>query len=345
MDKLWLNFRSSVRAFATSDDYYTSAELSIQGHFWTVFGRSSDFMERTWQATSYSRSAWRSQVQPQCVSDEGTPEEGGLFDWLAENQVRYQLFGEACGLPSHGASPLDTHYPGGFIQSIGYPDVEKACYYAGRLRVLCDLGSFVYMTLPNDHTQGVSDMTPSPETMVAVNDEATGMVVEALSKSPFWSESLLVVTEDDPADGGDHIDHHRLPILFVSPWIKHGYVSPTHMDTSSLHKMFANILGLPYENATVEKAALPLDLFTSTPDMTPFTHTPRQWPLSCGEKSSLAEKRLTGSWDLRDADEQPGLEAQVRRVMRGEELQTLPPEIERQIQMRGTAANASPWRR
>lgn len=345
MDKLWVNARSLARTFATSDDYYTSAELSIQGHFWTVYGRSSDFMERTWQVTGYSRSAYKSPVQPQCVTDVGEPQEGSLFDWLSNNQVPHSIMGEACGIPQSSTDgALDIKYPGGFIQSIGYPDVEKACYFAGRLRVLCNIGPFVYMTLPNDHTQGVGNDTPSPEAMVAVNDEATGMIVEAFSKSPWWADSLVVVTEDDPADGGDHVDHHRTPVLFASPWIKRGYVSKTHIDTSSLHKMFAHILGLPYPNTSVEKAALPLDLFTSTPDLTPFTHQARQWPLSCGEKSSLAEKRLTSSWDFTDADEQPGLDAQLRRVMRGEELQELPKETLRQMNFRKDARQVT-WRR
>ncbi len=344
MDSLFGNFRDVARTFATSDNYYTDAELSIQGHFWTVFGRSSDFMERTWQATGYSRSAWRSAVQPQCVSDVGTPQEGGLFEWLGNNHATYAVFGEACGIPpGGGAGHVDGHYPGGFIQSIGHADIEKACYYAGRLRVLCNIPSFVYMTLPNDHTLGVGDKTPSPETMVAVNDEATGMVVEALSKSPFWADSLVVVTEDDPSGGGDHIDHHRTPIAFASPWIKRGYVSPTHIDASSLHKMFAHILGLPYPNALVEKAALPLDMFSAAPDMTPFSHTARRWPLSCGEQSTLAEKALTGSWNLSAVDEQPGLGQQVDRVMRGAELRALTPAVSQQMQTRAATPSQS-WR-
>lgn len=348
MDKLWLNARDVARTFATSDNYYTGAELSIQGHFWTTYGRSSDFMERTWPETGYSRNAWRSAVQPQAVDDYGRPEEGSLFDWLGKHGVPYQILGEASGLPDASSGPpsIDSRYPGGFIQSIGYPDVEKACYFAGRLRVLCDIPTFVYMTLPNDHTLGVGNTTPSPETMVAVNDEATGMVIEAFAASPFWADSLVVVTEDDPADGGDHVDHHRVPVLFASPWIKRGYVSPTHIDTSSLHKMFAHLLGLPYPSETVAKAALPLDLFSSTPYTTPFVHAPRQWPLSCGEKSTLSEKRLTGSWNLEDVDEQPGLDQQIRRTMRGEELETLPPELESQIarSARG-ASRVNVWRR
>jgi hypothetical protein len=97
------------------------------------------------------------------------------------------------------------------------------------------------------------------------------------------------------------------------------------MDIASIHKIAAHVLGLPYPNAIVASAALPLDLFSSTPDLAPYTYSPRQWPLTCGEASTLAERRLTESWDLSDVDRQPGLDAQVRRWMRGEQLQEVPP--------------------
>ena len=326
MDRVWTNFRTLVRTFATSDNYYTDAELSAQGHTWTTFGRSSDFTERTWQLDGYAHNDYTSRVQPQGFAKIGYPEEGSLFDWLGQNQIDYSILGEGLGearrLQPEKHVALDVHYPGGFVQS-QEPDVEKGCYIAGRARVVCDLGSFVYATLFNDHTRGAAPGTPSIDVQIAVNDEATGMVVDALSHSPLWASSLVIVTEDDPAGGGDHIEHHRTPILFASPWIKRGYVSKTHMDVSSLHKMFAHLLGLPYLNAVISSASLPLDLFSSTPDFTPYDYKPRVVPLSCGEDSTLAETILTQSWDFTRADEQPGLGAQVFRYMRGDQLQQL----------------------
>ena len=339
MDKLWHNFRSLVRMFATDDNHYTDAELSNQGHTWMTYGRSSDFTERTWHINGYSRNGWKSPIQPQGTTDVGEPIEGSLFQWLVANKLIFSVLGEAEGsreltTQSDGTSPIDIHYPGGFVQSIGYPDIEKSCYVAGRARVLCDLAPFVFMTLPNDHTQGVSPKQASPEVMIATNDEATGMLIDAISHRPEWASTLVVVTEDDPANGGDHVEQHRTPILFASPWIKHGYVSKTHIDVSSLHKMLAHIFGLPYPHAIVAKAGMPFDLFSSVPDYTPFTYKPRVWPASCGKDATLAEQKLTQSWDMEEVDEQPGLDAQLWRYLRGEQYQTLPPSLERAIQIR-----------
>jgi hypothetical protein len=335
MDRLWKNLRTIARTFAVSDNYYTDAEISNQGHTWTTYGRSSDFTERTWHLNGYARSVWSSPAQPQGISDIGTPEEGSLFDWLENSGVKIDILGEGEGTPRKplldGHTALDARYPGGPIQSIGYPDVEKSCYLAGRARLLCNFSSFAYATLPNDHTLSAQKDRGSPETMIAVNDEATGMVIDAISHSPMWARTLIVITEDDPANGGDHVEHHRVPIAFVSPWVKRGYVSKTHIDVSALHKLFAHIFGIPYENAIVAGAGLPLDLFSSTPDYTPYTYAPREWPLTCGKEATLAETKLTASWSFDEEDRQPGLDAQLWRLLRGEPLEKLTPKMERQI--------------
>ena len=337
MDQIWRNFRQIVKAFATSDNYYIDAELSIQGHVWTTVGRSNDYCERTWAMDGDGRDPRHDPAPDVNILGVAKPAEGSMFDWLEANKVTYGIFGEGSSLPdAHPGvpSPVANDYPGGFIQSIDYPDVEKACYLAGRLRIVCDLPPFVYATFPNDHTHGVRNGTVVPETMISVNDEATGMLVDAVSHSPFWKSTLIVVLEDDPSQGGDHIDNHRSPIAFVSPWVKRGYVSKTHVDVSSVHKLFAHLLGVPYPNDVVAHAALPLDLFTSTPDFTPWSYSPRVVPTTCATGASKAEQKLTDSWDFRRVDAQPGLDGQVMRWLRGEQWQALPSSVENSIAAR-----------
>ena len=64
-------------------------------------------------------------------------------------------------------------------------------------------------------------------------------------------------------------------------------------------------------------AALPFDMFTSSPDFSPFTYTPRTWPLACDAAATPQEKALTTVWDFDEPDEQPGLDDQVTRYMMG----------------------------
>jgi DNA-binding beta-propeller fold protein YncE len=329
-DQIWFNFRSLARAFTASDNFYNLAVQSTQGHQWTTYGRATDFCERTWSADP--------RPIPLCgVTDVGRPEPGSLFEWLQNNKVQYDLLGEIVGNPVKlpaDFNPIDVKYPGGPFQNITYDDDEKSCYASARVRVACDIRSFVYMTLPNDHTVGVSPSNPTPETMCTINDEATGMFVDALSHSPMWASSLVIITEDDPQQGGEHVDYHRTPIVFVSPWVKRKFVSKTHIDVASIHKLFAHIYGIPYPHLIAESAGVPFDIFTSTPDYTPFTYKPHTYPIACGAQATHAEKRLTDSWDFRDADSQPGLGAQVERWMRGQQLEALPPRLLAEVQAR-----------
>jgi len=342
-EQIWGNMRNLARTFSVSDNYYTDAELSQQGHFWTVYGRQSDYNERTWAIDGYTRNIRGLVLPTGGVLDIGQPVEGSSFDWLGRNGIGIEIFGEAMGLPREkapGRNPVDALYPGGFIQSMGYPDVEKACHVAGRVRVVCDVRSFAFITLSNDHTVGLSPNAATPDSMIAENDEATGMLVEAITKSPLWPTSLIVITEDDPAGGGEHVDIHRTPLVMISPWAKRAFVSKTHIDVASLHKIFANIFGLPYPNVQVARAQIPWDAFTSTPNYAPYDRKKRDYPIKCGDMSPKSEQLLTKSFNLEEMDESPGLTRQIERWLKGRPLTSLPPALEVKVRARIAAKAA-----
>jgi len=303
--KLWQNARLIAEQFTNFDNFYTAAEQSIQGHTWTVYGRSNDFMERAW-LTVWGRGT-RSLTTP--LTKPAIPEEGGVFDWLANNGIDYDNMGEIIG-----GGPPDPAYPG-LIYAQNRPDIDKSCYMAGRIRVLCDLKPFTYAVQSNDHTYGGAGGAAAPEVMIAVNDDATGMLLDALSHSPIWQSSLLIVTEDDPQDGGDHVDLHRTMLLMASPWIRRRYVSHGHYDMASVYKLIAHIYGIPYNNEAMKTALLPADAFTSTPDYTPYTYLPREVDAPCN-KEETAEAEEAKGWDFEDIDDQPGLSQQIMRMLK-----------------------------
>ena len=53
------------------------------------------------------------------------------------------------------------------------------------------------ISLNSDHTNGTSPKVPRPRAMVADNDLALGSIVERITKSKVWANSLILVTEDD----------------------------------------------------------------------------------------------------------------------------------------------------
>lgn len=315
MEALFGNQRKIAKAFTVFDNYYTSAEQSLQGHVWTAYGRTTEFVERTWLV------AWgRGLRLPVMGVSQGKPVEGSLFSWFQREKVLFDNMGEVVGaadddkkLPKNCC--LDSNYPGQFYAQ-DEPDTRKACYIAARARVTCDLKAFTYAVMPNDHTSGGSPGVPTVESYIAIGDEGTGLLVEALSKTPSWGETLVVITMDDPQDGGDHVDAHRTPLMFAGPWVKRGYVSKGHYDTTSLHKLFAHIYGIAYPNEIVARASLPLDAFTSTPDYAPFVHEKRTQPLACNPKDGKAATTAKMSrWDFSQPDQAPGLSAQIWEIL------------------------------
>lgn len=305
---VWQNARAIAETFTNFDNFYTDAEQSLQGHIWTVYGRTNDYVERAWLST-WGRGT-RPPTEP-TTTKQSAPEEGTIFHWLGNNKIDYDDMGEIVGNAPGG---LDSKYPG-LVYSSELPDINKSCYIAGRIRLSCDLKPFTYAVQPNDHTVGGSAGAPAPEVMIAVNDEATGMLVDALSHSPNWKDTLVIVTEDDPQDGSDHVDLHRTVMWMISPWIRRKYTSHGHYDMSSIYKLVAHIFGIPYNNEHIANAILPADAFSSTPDYTPFTYLPRKVTAPCNA-GNAKEAQEAARWDFDDPDEQPGLSEQIEEMMR-----------------------------
>ncbi len=80
--------------------------------------------------------------------------------------------------------------------------------------------------------------------MVADNDYALGMLVEAVSKSRFWASTAIFVLEDDAQNGPDHVDSHRSPAFLISPYVRHHAVDSSMYNTASMLRTMELILGL-----------------------------------------------------------------------------------------------------
>ncbi|MBV8304223.1 MAG: hypothetical protein JOZ04_08425 [Acidimicrobiia bacterium] len=134
--------------------------------------------------------------------------------------------------------------------------------------------ALTYMTLPNDHTNGVIPNYPTPKALVADNDLGLGQIVDLISHSPIWSSSAIFVIEDDSQDGADHVDAHRMPAYVISPWAKHGAVIHTRYDQLSALRTIEMIVGL-HPLSLHDGLAEPMyDAFISrdaAPDLTPYS--------------------------------------------------------------------------
>ncbi len=161
------------------------------------------------------------------------------------------------------------------------PDQYRVDEFERELRERWESGrepfpQLVTMVLPNDHLtdEHPADGYPFRESYMADNDLALGRVMQTLSHSRWWPEMLVIIAEDDPQGGRDHVDAHRSVLMLAGPHVRRGYVSPTLASFGSIARLLFFILDLPPLNQFDAAASLPLDFFAEVPDLTPYTARP-----------------------------------------------------------------------
>ena len=170
-------------------------------------------------------------------------------------------------ITNHDYPKFDTNIPDVYRNQIWKQDFEKN-----------GPAGLNMLWLSSDHTGG----TPDPEAQVADGDVAVGKIVDEISHSKYWKDSVIFVVEDDSQDGADHVDGHRAPIQIISPWAQHGQVDSTYYSQITMVRTIEQILGAQPLNQKLA-AASPMDgAFTNRPDLAPFTAVPNQVPLTEG---------------------------------------------------------------
>jgi YVTN family beta-propeller protein len=306
------NLHALARTFALGDNFYSNAEASIQGHQWSAGGTTTDFTEKAWLTT------WGRETRD--VIEFGkpiaAPEQGYYFQHLEAAGVDYIDYGEIVGFGA-GEVAIDVLWPGGLAFNLETRDRSKADYFRTQVEAGI-LRRFTYMLLPNNHTVGLQPDAWTPEFMVADNDEATGIVVDALSHSPYWGSTAIFIIEDDPQDGADHVEAHRSTLVVVSPWVRHGAVVSSHYDMASLWRTIELLLGLPPQSQSTAGAAPMLDLWASEPDLTPYEYIPSNLPEEFNPAATTRLAELSARLDFTTIDNAPGLGRILWEHMKGE---------------------------
>ncbi len=164
--------------------------------------------------------------------------------------------------------------------------------------------SFIYMSLPQNHTLATTVGNPTPQSMVADNDYALGLLIDSLSHSPFWKSTAVMQTEDDTQVAGDHISALRDYLTVASPWAKPG---PNHQYGSmpaalrTIEQVFGvKPISLFDRLATPMHEAFVTSLRTK-PNLTPYTAVKGGVPFDVNTASS-AGAALSGTLDFSSYD-------------------------------------------
>jgi DNA-binding beta-propeller fold protein YncE len=310
--KITPNQHKLVNEFTLLDNTYCSGILSADGHQWSTTGFGTDYLEKSFAGwpRSYPDGMEDSDVDALAYAPSGflwdsalkhgrTVRSHGEFaitekrwrDPKRKDKIRftehYRDFtgnrGELQIWSRPAVESLRRHMNTNTVGwDMSIPDVYRAAKFIGELKQHERDGGFPDLSiicLPNDHTSGTSAGAPTPAAQVADNDLAFGQIVEAVSRSKFWPETVIFAIEDDPQAGWDHVSGYRTTAYVISPYTRRGAVVGTQYNTTSILRTIGQILGMAPMNQFDATATPMSDCFTPTPDFTPFAAVPNNVPL------------------------------------------------------------------
>ncbi|MFD2874236.1 bifunctional YncE family protein/alkaline phosphatase family protein [Mucilaginibacter ximonensis] len=315
--KVTPNAHRLAEEFVLLDNYYCNGVNSSDGHQWATEGISTPYHEKDF---SSGRCAYDFGTDPLCFAGCGF-----IWNHLLRKGISFRNFGEfdladvtkgkswtdlyngwkaqtdsiwyKCAYPIKSLeSYSDLRFPG---WNLTIPDQIRADVFVKALKEYEAKGSFPDFTiiyLPNDHTSGYGENLPTPRAYVADNDEATGRVIDALSKSSFWKDMAIFVNEDDPQSGTDHVDGHRSVCFVASPYAKrHALISKFYNQSSVLHTI-CQIFGVQPMNQMVAMAPLMTECFQENPDYTGYSFLT---PAIAINEMNPPKKKMTSKTTLR----------------------------------------------
>jgi YVTN family beta-propeller protein len=291
------NHHALAEQFALLDNYYTPSDQSALGHRWVLQAYPSTWVHKYGNGRNDQNpmllgptDAIYDSAKLQGVSVRSYGERG-LNTITPSNWTWTDVYNDwkngttNVSIDAHAVivGLRDVYHPHYAAAEAGVPDGYRADVFLKEFAEFeknGNLPSLTLLLLYDDHTSGTSPGFPTPRAQVADNDLALGRIVEAISKSRYWKESAIFVTEDDSQDGLDHVDGHRSVGLAISPYTRHGAVDSNFYTIVNMFRTIEQILGLPPVNQYAQAAEPMSTVFTNTPDTTPYTALPNQIPLN-----------------------------------------------------------------
>ena len=313
------NAHAIVERFGIFDRFFVNAEVSADGHNWSMGAYASDYTQKT-VPSQYSRRGRdydyegtnRGRIVP---DDAAEPGNGYIWNLAERAHITYRNFGEFVleeggrnnrpktyrGTKPFLALNTDTTFP---WFDLDIPDQRRADIWLAQFqRWVADgrMPALQTIHLPRDHTSGGAADQNTPRAMVADNDLALGRMVAALSRSPYWANTVVFVLEDDAQNGPDHVDSHRSPLLVVSAWNRPG-VYHRFANTTDVLRTIEEILGLE-ALSQFDWYGRPLrEIWSDAADPTPFDALTPAQPLDQVNPARTRAALESRRFDLSRAD-------------------------------------------
>lgn len=267
------NGEAFSREFARLTNFHTNGMSVEDGMNW-VTGAISPAYTQLLRRSSQAARRLKSDYEWQEASN--SPPAGYLWTNAAQAGISMQNFGffvtNLAKPGPDGVQISDVHDP--VLRSItdesfrgrdtAYPDTSRVQAYISSLREFEKAGSMPRLTLIR---LGSNKLTPAA---IADNDQALGQLVEAVSKSRFWPDSVIFIVPESPADPTGNS-----PAWAISPYVLRHAETNTFFNQTSVLRTIEMILGL-HPMTTFDAASAPLfELFTDKTDTAPFSAVKR----------------------------------------------------------------------
>ena len=301
------NQHALAEQFVLLDNFYVDAEVSADGHNWSMGAYANDFVEKNWPTNYGGRGGNYDFAANKKVA---TPKNGFIWDYALRAGISFRDYGEFTDDDGTVYLPtLKEHmcpsYPG---WNLDVRDLYREKIWERDFDSLVAANAVPQLNivyLPSDHTAGLGRKSRTPFAFVADNDQAVGQFMEHLSHSKVWESSAVFILEDDAQNGPDHVDAHRSPAYIAGPFVKRKSIDHTMYSTSGMLRTIELILGIP-PMSQYDAAAMPMyRSFTPSADATSFAHIPSKVDL---DEMNLAENELSKEsegFDLSRADNVP----------------------------------------
>jgi len=288
------NHLALAKRFAISDNFYCDSDHSVDGHRWLVGTYPNEFMEsRIGESAGGDGPGNHSFIGSSgAIYPEDYNEAGSIWEHFERHHVSFWNYGlgfefkpqdeereykyTGIRLPINYPMPqvLFEHTSREFATyNTNIPDQFRMDMFEKEFNEKWASGKekfprVITMMLPNDHGAGErpDEGYPFWGSYMSDNDLALGRLVELISHSKFWKETVILVTEDDAHGYRDTVDAHRSICMVISPYAKQDHISHTHSSTASLLKTLFLIQGMPALNQYDGCASDLSDMFTHDAD-------------------------------------------------------------------------------
>ncbi len=320
--KVTPNHHALADDYVLLDNFYVDAEVSADGHNWSMAAYATDVVEKTWPSSYGGRGGSTSFEGGRVVT---YPKDGFIWDYCKRAGITYRSYGEFGEYGKASIKALEGHMgphsPGFDMDVTDQVRTDAWIHDFDSLNTINAVPQFNVLRISNDHTSGQRKGKIAPMAAVADNDLAVGRIIEHLSHSKIWKESVVFILEDDAQNGPDHVDAHRSPAFVIGPYVKRNAVVHEMYSTSGFLRTMELILGLP-PMSQYDAAAMPLyECFTNKPDFTPYVLKPAEININQRNTADNKSSRLSETFDFTKEDAAPDLPLNevVWKAIKGED--------------------------